>query len=1150
MSLSKLWDEHIIYNQFVKDFRAKQKKLLTIKGLQGSALSFFLSSLVLRGELEGVLLYLGNNTAEALLVYQDLLSFTGGQENKNIFFFPPHEILPYEDLPHDEQIVKQRIRVIATLAQTFPTTDLGNIKSFFPMIIVTTYRAILPKIISREKFERNCLKLQREGQLKIKNFLQYLIEQGYHSSHMIERTGQFSQRGGIIDIFPSTYENPIRIEWEGDTIASLRFFDLESQRSIEKTEEIILLPQRELTVPQGARAEEICSFFHYLPDQTDIFIHQFFDFKNNVWEFERESQRCFLAKKEDNINTLPPEYYYLSWEELNQLLFEKQHLIDIDSWLEQKDSISGQNDFQNNSYYPIVSRPMENYFGNLELFFQEIKKSLQERKRILVLTSNQGRALRLAEIFEDRGFTDYQMMALPEIELFPGKICLGYGLVNFGFSIPELNLSLLTEQEIFGKQRDKGYKPRRFHGKPFYQLDELQIGDFVVHIHHGIGRYAGIKTRLTEGFRKEYLLIKYAAGDELYVPVEQFSLIHKYIGTGGAPPNLNRLGDNSWKTTKRRVKESIQKVAWELYELYQKRKNIPGFSFSPDTVWQQELEMAFPFEETPDQEKATQEIKRDMESAQPMERLICGDVGYGKTEIAIRAAFKAVMDGKQVAVLAPTTILAQQHWENFTERMKAFPVRIEMLSRFKSKKEQQEIIAELKKGQIDVIIGTHRLVQPDVTFKDLGLLVVDEEQRFGVIHKERIKKLKEQIDSLTLTATPIPRTLYMSLTGIREISIINTPPELRLPIITFFRPQADEAIREAIRRELERGGQVYYVHNRVQDIEFVAEKINTLVPEAKVTIAHGQMPEEQLEKIMIEFLNREYDVLLCTTIIEIGLDIPNVNTIIIDDAQQFGLSQLYQLRGRVGRSSRRAYAYLLYPAQHLLSDNARRRLEAIKEFSDLGSSFRLAMRDLEIRGAGNLLGKEQHGLVSEVGFHYYCQLLEENIKELYQRETVGSITLEPEPEIEVNIDSYIPEYYISRSELRISYYQRLSQIRTFSELNDLKRELQDIYGSYPPEVENLFLVIKLKIRLRNQEVTKIRITNHYISIKYEKGSPLESRIKNVVPGISRGAISCQHRENYHELRLMLSEKNHSLNSTDLLVQTLSFLDQVLPNNIS
>ena len=1151
MQFNNLWDEYIVYNQFLKEFKAKNKKPLIVEGLQGSALSFFISSLVLKGEFK-VLLCLTGNITEALHLYQDLLSFTSRQDNNNILIFPPHEVLPYEELSHDFYIMKQRIEVLSILAHiNYHKHNYNKETSPSPLIIISTYQAILPKIMSCKHFYQRHLKLEREGQLKVEHFLNYLIEQGYHSSDLIETQGQFSQRGGIIDVFPLTEENPLRIELDGDRIASLRFFDQESQRSIRRVEQVLLLPRIEINSKLEAEDNGLYPFFDYLPEYTDIFIHQPSDFEKNILNFIKESEKSYLAKKDVQKTLLPPHYLYLTWEQVKELIYQKQRLVTIEPWLEQADFCAEGISVHNNQSFLIETKMAENYHGNLDLFFKDIKKSQKERENILVLTSNKGRALRLAEIFEDRGFMNYQMMSLPEVELFPGEISLSYGLVNYGFSIPALNLTVITEQEIFGKQRDKSYKPRKFQGKPFYQLDELKEGDFVVHIDHGIGQYAGIKSRNTEGVRRDYILIQYASNDELYVPVEQLSKVHKYVGVGGSPPKLNRLTDSSWRVTKRRVKESVQKVALELFELYRKRKSIQGIPFSSDTVWQQELEMAFPFEETPDQEKAFQDVKRDMESAQPMERLICGDVGYGKTEIAIRAAFKAVMDGKQVAVLAPTTILAQQHLENFSDRMKAFPVKIEMLSRFKTKKEQQEIIAELKKGNIDIVIGTHRLVQPDVVFKELGLLVVDEEQRFGVNHKERIKKLREHVDSLTLTATPIPRTMYLSLTGIREMSIINTPPELRLPIITFFKPKTDEAIKEAIRRELARGGQVYYVHNRVQDIDYVAEKLNLLIPEARVVIAHGQMPEEQLESIMIDFLNRKYDVLICTTIIEIGLDIPNVNTIIIDDAHQFGLSQLYQLRGRVGRSSRRAYAYLLYPSQKSLTDNAKKRLDAIKEFSDLGSGFRLAMRDLEIRGAGNLLGKEQHGFVSDVGFNYYCQLLEESISDMLQVETAGANGIkeqEVEPEMEVMLESFIPEYYISNSELRISYYQRLSQIKTEKELNDIKRELRDIYGSYPEEVENLLLVIEVKLKLKNQRVNKIRVTPRYISIKYQAGSPLESKIKKVLKSEPKKNISSSGKGMYGELRFVSDKAVSPINSNNILYQILPFLEKVISNN--
>ncbi len=1138
MKLKQLWTKSPVYKHFLYDFQEKKNKRLNVKGLQASAISFFISALASKRSTNPSLLVLTPDTESALHFFQDIISFTGLQENKHIFTFPSFEVLPYEDVTRDIHIMEQRMKVLSTLAFLQKKYFCSKQKYSSPLIIVSSYRAILPRIMTCQNFYNQYWKLKKSGQLLPKVFLNYLINQGYQSSHMIESQGQFSQRGGIIDLFPFTEENPIRVELNGNRIESIRFFNPESQRSIKKTDEILLYPQRELDNPLHDKTMEAGNFFDYLPSETDIMILQYSELEKTVKEFEIETQKCYLQKQKiDMQGILPPQHYYLPWKQVRELLYQKNQLITLERWGEDKE------DQYHVPEYKVATDSTRNYFGKLDLFFADVTRWQQEKKNILVLTGNKGRAMRMSEIFDDRGIQDYNLMPLIEAECQPGSICLSYGQVNYGFSIPSLQLLVITDQEIFGRERDKSYRTKKYQGKPFYQTDELKVGDYVVHIQHGIGRYVGIQAREREGVCKDYLLIKYAADDELYVPVDQLNLVHKYIGVGGQPPKLYRLGGSSWNRVKRRVRASIQKMARELFELYRKRKSIQGFSFSHDSVWQQELEMAFPFEETPDQGKALLDVKKDMESTQPMERLICGDVGYGKTEIAIRAAFKAVMDSKQVAILAPTTILAQQHWENFTERMKPFPVKIEMLSRFKSKKDQQEIIADLKEGKIDIVIGTHRLVQQDIVFNDLGLLVVDEEQRFGVIHKERIKKLKEQVDSLTLTATPIPRTLYFSLIGVREMSIMNTPPELRLPIITYLREKTEGIIKEAIRREIERGGQVYYVHNRVQDIDYTADKLKEMMPEARIVTAHGQMPEEQLENIMVDFLNRKYDILVCTTIIEIGLDIPNVNTIIIDEAHQFGLAQLYQLRGRVGRADRRAYAYLLYPSKGLLTDNARKRLQAISEFSDLGSGFRLAMRDLEIRGAGNLLGKEQHGFVSEIGFNFYCQLLEDSIDELKQIESGKHKEYEKEPEIEVRLDSYIPNHYISDSEKRIIYYQKLSQIKTESELLDITGELQDIYGPYPQEVHNLLAIINLKLKLKEQGVTKIRITPRYFSFQYSPGTSMDSKLKKIIT--NDPMIQHYSKGSNYELRLRSETGNESVDSSAILNQSRRFLDKIL-----
>ncbi len=1141
MKLNQLWSKHSAYEQFIQDFKEKRIREFNVRGLQGSAVPFFVSSLLKEKIGISLLLFLAPDYETSLHFFQDMTSFSGLQENKRLYIFPPFEVLPYEDVTRDTHIMEQRINVLSSLAyrQRYPLEKKDYQPTSSPMVILSSYRAILPRIMSFRLFHQHSRELKQQEQLLLEEFLPYLIQQGYQSSHIIEYQGQFSQRGGIIDLFPFTEENPVRIELNGEHVESIRFFDMESQRSIKKIEKILLLPQKELIESASGEKVEASSFFDYLPEETDIFIQQYSDLEKTVRDFETESQNIFQQKQKDNSQkVLPPRHYFLDWDEVEGLVHQKNRLITLEQW-ERKERIPE----SRISQYNIETGLAGNYFGQLDLFFSDLRKWQKEKKNILVLTGNKGRALRLAEIFTDRGIQNFQVNSLSDSDIQPGVVCLAYGKVNYGFSIPSLELILVTDQEIFGRERDKTVRTKKYQGKPFYQVDELKVGDYVVHVQHGIGLYAGIQSRNNEGVRKEYLLLKYAADDELYVPIDQLNLVHKYIGVAGKPPKLYRLGGSSWKGVTRRVKVSIQRMAQELFALYKKRKSITGFSFSADSIWQQELEMAFPFEETPDQGKALMDVKRDMESVQPMERLICGDVGYGKTEVAIRAAFKAVMDSKQVAVLAPTTILAQQHWENFSERIRPFPVRVEMLSRFKSKREQQEIITDLQSGKIDIIIGTHRLVQPDIRFHDLGLLVVDEEQRFGVLQKEKIKKIKEQVDSLTLTATPIPRTLHFSLIGVREMSLMNTPPELRLPILTYLREKNERTIEEAIRRELERGGQVYYVYNRVQNIDHIAEKLSRIVPDARIVTAHGQMPEDQLERIMIDFLHRKYDILVCTTIIEIGLDIPNVNTIIVDEAHQFGLAQLYQLRGRVGRADRRAYAYLLYPSKRMLTDNARKRLQAIREFSDLGSGFRLAMRDLEIRGAGNLLGKEQHGFVSEVGFNYYCQLLEDSIKELKQAESGITVEYRRDPEIDIRLDSFIPGYYIPDTDIRIGYYQKLSQVTSEGELHLIRDELRDIYGPCPREVENLLTVIHLKIKLKQQGITCIRITSRKLSLRYEPDSPIAGKLKKFAD--HHPSIRFHQRGAFEEIEL-LPEKNHqSESSDDILSRSLSILDEIL-----
>jgi len=1148
MRLKNIWGKTPVYNQFLRDFQDKKNKRINIRGLHGSAISFFVSSLLLDRKTNSPLLFLADNKENALHFHQDILTFTGLKKDKDIFIYPPFEVLPYEDIAKDTHIIKQRINLLFKLALMDKDRAKGQNQGFAP-IIISTYDAILSKLMPSKLFYKKYWKLRCNQSLPVENLLNDLISQGFQSTSIIEYQGQFSQRGGIIDIFPYTEDMPIRIELDGEIIESIRYFDNISQRSVKKMNEIVILPQREEMIPENEKLPDSSSFLQYLPQDIDIFVENYSGFERKVKDFQSEVNKSFVNKKENHTGKLlSPDYYYLNWDQVKELISQKNKLITLES------SNQIENKENNNKIpeYKIKTNLINNYYGKLDLFFSDLGKWQQQKKDVLVITGNRGRAMRLSEIFEDRNINNYHLLPLEEAEYRDGYICLSYGKVNYGFEIPSLQFLTITDQEIFGRERDKSYKGKKYPGKSFYNIDELKIGDFIVHIQHGIGQYAGIKSRTREGIRQDYLLIKYAAGDELYVPVDQMNLVHKYIGVGEQNPKLYRLGGSSWKRVKRKVKESVQKVAHDLFQLYKKRKNIQGFSFSADSVWQQELEMSFPFDETPDQAKALLDVKKDMESSQPMERLICGDVGYGKTEIAIRAAFKAVMDSKQVAVLAPTTILAQQHWDIFSQRMKPFPIKIEMLSRFKSKKEQQQIVSDLKEGKIDIVIGTHRLVQKDIIFHNLGLLIVDEEQRFGVVHKERIKRIKEQIDSLTLTATPIPRTLYFSLIGIRQMSLINTPPELRLPIVTYVKEKDEEIIQEAIHREIDRNGQVFYVHNRVQDIDSIAEKLKQIAPEARIVTAHGQMSEVKLENIMIDFLNREYDILVCTTIIEIGLDVPNVNTIIIDDAHQFGLAQLYQLRGRVGRADRRAYAYLLYPSKGVIRDKAQRRLQAIREFSDLGSGFRLAMRDLEIRGAGNLIGKEQHGFVSEIGFNFYCQLLEDSIDELKQVESGNQEEIEydreAEPEMIVRLDSYIPDEYITDLETRVSYYQKISKAKTSKEINNISEELRDIYGSYPQQVQNLLSIIDLKLRLKGQGIQKINILPGYFSFWYKQGAPIEEKLKKILANPTTSLlIRYSKKGSYYELKLLKKPENISSDNNYILYQALHFLNGILPS---
>ena len=1102
-----LWNQSKEFREILKIIKGKLISKILLSGLKDSARSFFIAALASKEEIKNSYLIITDSQENALKIYQDLSNLLNKDQNKeeNIFLFPSFDVLPYEDISSDPQIIQQRVNILKHLS--------ANDRNKKRIILIADIKALLPKLTSPQKFEKTSWKLKVGDVLKKEDFLKILLEQSYRSVEIVEEKSEFSSRGGIIDFFPVTSENPLRLELFGDQIESIRYFNLSTQRSILKLTDYTLLPSREL-IADGSSNYNYSTIFNYLSEDLIVLQNDPESIKEKEEEFQEEVESIYQKIEQDKRELIfsPSSYFITNSEICNKLKSKK--IINF-TYLpeENKESISRNQEGEKEDIreFTLEGQEISSYFGNLDLFAKDLEKWQKEKQHIIILVRNEGRAQRLGEILEERGVKRFTIGRIEEYTHLKSTIFISYGYLNYGFKLQNLKTVFITDQEIFGKERNKRYKLTRRKSEPFSTVMDISSGDYVVHIDHGIGIYRGIINLTIKGVKQDYLLIEYAQEDKLYVPVDQFNLVHKYIGIKDKTPKIYRLGGVSWGKAKGKAKRSIQKLAQELYNLYVARKEIRGFAFSKDNNWQQELEMSFPYEETYDQLQALSEVKADMEIVKPMERLVCGDVGYGKTEIAIRAAFKAVLDGKQVAILAPTTILVQQHYDTFRERMNPFPINIDMLSRFRTKQEQKKVIEGLEEGKVDIVIGTHRLIQNDIRFKDLGLLIVDEEQRFGVLHKERIKKLKESIDSLTLTATPIPRTLHMSLIGVRDLSVINTPPEDRFPIATYICRKDDKVIVEAIRRELDREGQIFFVHNRVRSIQKIAGDLNRLFPQARIGIAHGQMAEEQLEDIMIDFLEKKYDILVCTTIIEIGLDIPNVNTIIIDDAHKFGLSQLYQLRGRVGRTDRRAYAYFLYPSYRSISGTAKKRLQAIKEFSELGSGFKLAMRDLEIRGAGNLLGKEQHGSVGEVGFNLYCRLLEEAIRELREEKEGKKKEEDITPVIDIKIDAYIPGGYISDLKQRVLIYKKLAEIKDLEDLERTKEELRDRYGIYPLELRNLLEIIYLKIFLKKLGIGSLVVKENKLILRYLANIEVKAKLSRLPSFYQQRVIKEEHR---------------------------------------
>ena len=981
---------------------------------------------------------------------------------ENVCFYPAKDFLFYQADIHGKELVRERIEAIRMMLE----------KGKDGVTIITTFDAFMDKMVSKENLQKQIMTLKAGDVVDLEQLICQISGLGYDREAQINGPGQFAVRGGILDIYPLTEELPIRMEFWGDEIDSIRTFDVDSQRSVENLQEITIYPGDE------SKNGKNVSFLDYFPESdTALFLDEPVRLLERGQQVEDEVRKAnemrSLDWEEKGIASEEPQFY--STEEVTKKVncFSSVGL----SALENKHKY-----FQINEIYNIQTKSVNPYNNSFEMLTKDLSRLKRSKYRVVLISGSRTRAKRLAEDLRDYDLSSFYSDT-PEREVKPGEIMVCYGHVEVGYEYPMIKYMVISETDIFGKHKKKKKKRKTYEGQKIQDFTDLKPGDYVVHENHGLGIYRGIEKIEVDKVVKDYMKISYADGGNLYILATQLDLIQKYASADAKKPKLNKLGGQEWNRTKKKVRGAVQQIAKDLVELYATRQEKTGFIYEQDTVWQREFEEMFPFEETEDQLLAIEAVKKDMESPKIMDRLICGDVGFGKTEIAVRAAFKAVQENKQVVYLVPTTILAQQHYNTFVQRMKDFPVRVDLLCRFRTPLEQKKTLDDLTKGQVDIVIGTHRVLSKDVQFKDLGLLIIDEEQRFGVQHKEKIKKLKDNVDVLTLTATPIPRTLHMSLIGIRDMSVLEEAPVDRMPIQTYVMEYNDEMVREAIERELSRQGQVYYVYNKVKDIAEITDRIQKLVPDANVSFAHGQMGERQLENIMYDFINGEIDVLVSTTIIETGLDIPNANTIIIHDSDKMGLSQLYQLRGRVGRSNRMAYAFLLYRRDKLLKEVAEKRLTAIREFTDLGSGVKIAMRDLEIRGAGNLLGEEQHGHMEAVGYDLYCKMLNEAVKHLKGElpEDVYTTT------IDINIDAYIPNSYIANEYQKLDIYKRIAAIETEEERDDMLEELIDRFGEPPKKVQQLLRIAQLKAEAHKGYIVSIEQKGErYIFTMYEK----------------------------------------------------------------
>ena len=1034
----------------IKEKSKMNKGILQVSGCMESQKSHLMYGL---SGIAPYRLILAEDERRAREIYEDYRFY-----DRKVYSYPAKDLLFFQADIHGNLLIRQRMKVIKALLEEKELT------------VVTSIDGCMDFLESLEKIKEQLIHYESDSTVDIEQLKNQLVALGYERVGQVEMPGQFSVRGGIVDIYCLTEENPWRIELWGDEIDSIRSFDPESQRSLENLEELTIYPAVE-----HIGDKDMVSFLDYFPEERTII---FLDEPNRLTEkggaVEEEYRQSRMHREEKGSRNLP-ENWLCSFEQLQKEL-NKRNCISVCA-LEPK-----QAGWKVREKFYLEVKSISAYNNSFELLVKDLHQYKKQGYRIALLSGSRTRAERLAKDLQEEGLAAFYGQDYDR-EICPGEIMVVYGHAKKGFEYPLIKFAVMTESDIFGQEQKKK-KKKNYSGSRIQDFAELSVGDFVVHEKHGLGIYRGIEKVEVDRIVKDYIKIEYRGGSNLYIPATQLDCLQKYSGADASKaPKLNKLGTQEWNKTKSKVRGAVKNIAKELVELYAVRQEKEGYVCGPDTVWQREFEEMFPYEETEDQLSAIEDAKRDMESTRIMDRLICGDVGYGKTEVALRAAFKEVQESRQVAYLAPTTILAQQIYNTFVQRMKEFPVRVELLCRFRTPAQQKKAIEDLKKGQVDVIIGTHRILSKDVQFKNLGLLIVDEEQRFGVTHKEKIKQLKKDVDVLTLTATPIPRTLHMSLIGIRDMSILEEPPMDRMPIQTYVMEYDEETVREAINRELRRGGQVYYVYNRVTDIADVALRIAKLVPDARVDFAHGQMSERELENVMYSFVNGDIDVLVSTTIIETGLDISNVNTMIIHDSDRYGLSQLYQLRGRIGRSNRTAYAFLMYRKNVMLKETAEKRLAAIREYTDLGSGFKIAMRDLELRGAGNLLGAQQHGHMNAVGYDLYCKMLNEAVKE-----AKGIHTMEDfETSVDLNVDAYIPDSYISNEFQKLDIYKRIAGIETQQDYDDMLEELLDRFGEPGKAVLNLLAIAKLKAIAHQGYVTEIKQTGKTVRFTlYEK----------------------------------------------------------------